>query len=55
MLKKKFKDFKLDKFFMNASLVIPIFLSLAFIISNNLFLGLLLVISIIAEILVNRY
>lgn len=47
MLKKKFKDFKLDKFFMNASLVIPIFLSLAFLISNNLFLGLLLVISII--------
>ena len=47
MLKKKFKDFKLDKFFMNVSLIIPIFLSLAFLISNNLFLGLLLVISII--------
>lgn len=47
MLKKKFKDFKLDKFFMNISLIIPIFLSLAFLISNNLFLGLLLVISII--------
>ena len=47
MLKKKFKDFKIDKFFMNVSLVIPIFLSLAFLISNNLFLGLLLVISII--------
>lgn len=47
MIKNKLKDFKLDKFFMNASLVIPIFLSLAFLISNNLFLGLLLVISII--------
>ena len=47
MLKKKFKDFKLDKFFINVSLIIPIFLSLAFLISNNLFLGLILVISII--------
>ena len=51
MFKKKinnWKDnFKLDKLFMNASLVIPIFLSLAFLISNNLFLGLLLVISTI--------
>ena len=51
MFKKKINNwksnFKLDKFFMNVSLIIPVFLSLVFLISNNLFLGLLLVISII--------
>ena len=51
MLKNKlnrFKNnFKLDKFFMNVSLVIPVFLSLVFLISNNLLLGLLLIVSII--------
>ena len=51
MLKNKlnrFKNnFKLDKFFMNVSLVIPVFLSLVFLISNNLLLGLFLIVSII--------
>ena len=46
--KNRFKnDFRLDKLFMNVSLIIPIFLSLVFLISNNLLLGLLLIVSII--------
>ncbi len=47
MIKNKLKDFKLDKFFMNVSLIIPVFLSLVFLISNNILLGLILIISTI--------
>ena len=47
MLKNIFRDFKLDKFFMNVSLIIPVFLSLVFLISNNILLGLILIISTI--------
>ena len=42
-----FKNFRLDKLFMNISIIIPILLSLVFLISNNLLIGLLLIISII--------
>ena len=47
MIKNKLKDFKLDKFFMNVSLIMPVFLSLGFLISNNILLGLVLIISTI--------
>ncbi len=47
MLKNIFRDFKLDKFFVNVSLIIPVFLSLVFLISNNILLGLILIISTI--------
>lgn len=47
MIKNKLKGFKLDKFFMNVSLIIPVFLSLVFLISNNILLGLVLIISTI--------
>ena len=51
MFKKKINNwksnFKLDKFFMNVSLIIPVFLSLVFLISNNILLGLVLIISTI--------
>lgn len=41
------KKFELDKLFMNISIIIPILLSLVFLISNNILIGLLLIISII--------
>ena len=47
MLKNIFRDFKIDKFFMNVSLIIPVFLSVVFLISNNILLGLVLIISTI--------
>ena len=41
------KNFKLDKLFMKISIIIPILLSLIFLISNNLLIGIILVLSII--------
>lgn len=41
------KNFKLDKLFMKISIIIPILLSLVFLMSNNLLIGIILVLSII--------
>ena len=41
------KNFKLDKLFMKISIIIPILLSLIFLMSNNLLIGIILILSII--------